>query len=118
MYLFGKQKIYFYEHVLPLYERLSTDDLLNRCSSGQTNNANESLHGVIWSKCPKTILTAKRKVEALVAEGVCTYNEGYLLTMTKLYTKAGISPGNNTADLAQKKDSRRLRLRKERNRKI
>lgn len=93
---------------------MSTDDLLKRCSSGKTQNANESLHGAIWSKCPKTIFTAKRKLDAVVAEGICLYNEGHAMTITKLFSKAGISPGSNTLRLAQKTDSHCLRLRKER----
>lgn len=103
-----------YKHLLPLYNRLSSDDLLKRCSSGKTQNANESLHAVIWSKCPKTIFTGLKKLQALVAEGVCLYNEGHLQTMTKLYTKTGISPGINMVHLARKKDTHRLSLRNER----
>ncbi|KAG8261005.1 hypothetical protein J6590_084135 [Homalodisca vitripennis] len=78
-----------------------------------TQNENESLDGVIWSKCPKTICTAKRKLDALVAEGICLYNEGHAMIMTKLFSKAGISPGSNTVRLAQKMDSHRLRFRRE-----
>lgn len=99
---------------MPLYIRLSTDDLLQRCSLGKTQNANEALHGLIWSKCPKTTFTAKRRVEAAAGEGICVYNEGYLLTVTQLQAKVGVSPGSNTAHHAEKKDSHRLRLKKER----
>ena len=102
------------KYTMPLYLRLSSDELLKRCSLGKTQNANEALHGLIWSKCPKTTFTAKRRVDAAVGEGICTYNEGYLLTMMQLLAKRGTSPGRNTASLAEKKDSERLRLRKER----
>lgn len=103
-----------YEHVLPLYKRLSAEHLLKRCALGKTQNANESLHGLIWSKCPKITFTAKRRVEAAVGEGICVYNEGYLITMTNLLVQAGISPGSNTARFAREKDCQRLRLRKAR----
>lgn len=101
-----------YNHGLPLYHRLLTDNLLNRCSCGQMQNANESLHGLIWSKCPKSMFLSKRKIETLVSEGVSPYNEGYLITMTNLYTTTRISPGSYTVYHAKEKDACCLKLRK------
>lgn len=40
--------------VIHIYQRLGSNNLLSRCVDGKTQNANESLHGVLWSKCPKT----------------------------------------------------------------
>ncbi|KAG8318973.1 hypothetical protein J6590_101524 [Homalodisca vitripennis] len=51
---------------------------------------------------------------AAVGEGMCIYNEGYLLTMTQLLDQVGLSPGASTASHAKKRDSDRLRLRKAR----
>lgn len=48
--------------IIPLYNRLSADKLLERCVSGKTQNANESLHGVVWSKSPKTSFSSRKKV--------------------------------------------------------
>ncbi|KAG8321957.1 hypothetical protein J6590_034329 [Homalodisca vitripennis] len=56
----------------------------------------------------------KRRVMAAVGEGICIYNEGYLLTMTQLLDQVGLSPGASTASHAKKRDSDRLRLRKAR----
>ena len=39
--------------LLTVYKRLSDPELLRRCLRKRTQNANESLHGVIWSRCPK-----------------------------------------------------------------
>ncbi|GFS59943.1 uncharacterized protein TNCV_3957391 [Trichonephila clavipes] len=41
------------EKILPVYQRLVNDELLERCSAGKTQNANESIHSVIWKNCPK-----------------------------------------------------------------
>lgn len=103
-----------YKHMLPIYKRLSDEQLLKRCSLGKTQNANESLHSVIWSKCPKVTFSARRRLEAAVGEAISVYNEGYLITMANILEKAGVSPGLNTSRYAQKKDSHRLRLRKAR----
>lgn len=39
--------------ILPVYQRLASTELLSRCLSGKTQNANESVHSVIWKNCPK-----------------------------------------------------------------
>lgn len=62
---------------------------------------------------PQDYLQVK-KVKALVAEGVCLYNEGHLITMMNLFAMTGLSPGGNTVSLARKKDVHRLKLRKQR----
>lgn len=51
------------ENILPVYERLSDERLLSRCTQIGTQNANESLHHSIWSKCPKVQSTTKKKLE-------------------------------------------------------
>ena len=42
------------EHLQEVYLRLGHPDLLRRCLRGVTQNANESLHNKLWTKCPKT----------------------------------------------------------------
>ena len=39
--------------MIPIFQRLASDSLLERCAAGRTQNANESLHSRIWRKCPK-----------------------------------------------------------------
>ncbi|GBM68743.1 hypothetical protein AVEN_263567-1 [Araneus ventricosus] len=41
------------EKILPVYQRLASDEMLSKCISAKTQNANESLHSCIWRKCPK-----------------------------------------------------------------
>ena len=43
----------FLSKLKPIFDDLSSADLLSRCLDGYTQNANESLHGMIWSRCPK-----------------------------------------------------------------
>ena len=40
------------KEMIPIYERLSDPNLLKRMIRGKTQNANESLHNVIWSRVP------------------------------------------------------------------
>lgn len=53
------------KHILPVYKRLSTDELLKRCVNLGTQNPNESIHSAIWSKCPKSKNTSLKKVEVI-----------------------------------------------------
>ncbi|GBN21267.1 hypothetical protein AVEN_43982-1 [Araneus ventricosus] len=43
------------EKIMPVYQRRASTEILNRCTSAKTQNQNESLHGVIWNKCPKEV---------------------------------------------------------------
>ena len=43
----------FYDLLEPIFQRLSKNDLLNRCLRGMTQNQNESINGVLWGRCPK-----------------------------------------------------------------
>ena len=60
-----------------VYERLTADALLRRCERSATQNANESLNGLIWTMCPKESFCSKRTVETAVHLAVVTFNEGY-----------------------------------------
>lgn len=98
--------------MLPLYQRLSSDSLLNKCLAGKTQNANEALHNVIWSKCPKTIFTSKVKLEIGICEAISVYNTGYMKTCTSYQDAAGVSPGSHSFNIAKCFDKKRLRLSK------
>ena len=59
-----------------IFERLSDEKLLKRCLRGYTQNQNESLNNLLWSKCPKRIFCGKRKLEAAAAQAVIIWNMG------------------------------------------
>lgn len=67
----------------PIYERLSSTDLLERCKRLGTQNANESLHSKIWAKCPKSRLASRRRYEASATKAVSEFNMGLSATLKK-----------------------------------
>lgn len=71
----------FFEYILPVYQRLAEDKLLERCKSCATQNSNESLHSMIWSKCPKDKFTHSNKIKTSVFEAVCEYNIGIVRSL-------------------------------------
>ena len=62
--------------IMPVYQRLASNELLARCTAGKTQNANECLHSVIWSKCPKEVFVSKKKLEIAVTLAISEFNMG------------------------------------------
>ena len=56
-------------------EDLGADKLLERCLDGETQNVNESLHNVIWTRCPKSVNAGRSTHEIAVASAVLYFND-------------------------------------------
>ena len=41
--------------IKPIFVHLSNDSLLEKCLHHKTQNVNESLNGLIWNRCPKSV---------------------------------------------------------------
>lgn len=76
--------------LLPVYEKMCSEEMLQKVVDGGTTNTNESFHNQIWSLCPKTQFHSAQYVKTSVALAACFYNEGYLWTMSNLLTFCGI----------------------------
>lgn len=96
--------------ILPVYQRLASNELLARCTSGKTQNANESLHSVIWQNCPKETFVSKKRLEMSVISSVSNYNFGCLNSL-------GMQKDINLQSLiiAERRDKRRISQAKNRN---
>ncbi|GFW44902.1 uncharacterized protein TNCV_4512161 [Trichonephila clavipes] len=57
--------------IMPIYQRLASNELLERCIRCVTQNANESLHSIIWGKCSKETSATLRRVTIAVCDAVC-----------------------------------------------
>ncbi|GFX95027.1 uncharacterized protein TNCV_3046591 [Trichonephila clavipes] len=64
------------EKIFPVYQRLANDELLERCREGKTQNANESIHSVIWKNFPKETFVSKKRLEMSVISAIGGYNFG------------------------------------------
>ncbi|GFU12572.1 uncharacterized protein TNCV_4244821 [Trichonephila clavipes] len=62
--------------IMPIYQRLTSNELLQRCIRCVTQNANESLHSIIWGKCSKETSATLRRVTIAVCDAVCEFNLG------------------------------------------
>ena len=68
--------IWIHELLKPIFTELSNDELLKKCLHGKTQNANEALNNIIWTKCPKNIYVEKDVLELGVNSAVLEFNEG------------------------------------------
>ena len=92
------------EHVKEVYIRLAHVDFLKRCTLGKTQNANESLHSVVWSKCPKTTFVGLERVVSATCSAVSQFNAGIRVTMKNLCEVMQVSSGAHLLASAEKAD--------------
>ena len=64
------------ELVKPIYERLSKDDLLERCLDEKTQNQNKLLNGMIWNRFPKEVFIGSDVLKLGVYDAFAHFNTG------------------------------------------
>lgn len=95
------------EAIRPVYEALSRDDLLQRCTGGNTQNDNECFNSCLWKLVPKHLHCGEQtvKIAAYISAGI--FNEGYS-SILKTMQALGIVLGRNSVNFATKTDDRRV----------
>ncbi|KAK7089330.1 uncharacterized protein [Littorina saxatilis] len=78
--------------IRPVFETLTQDSLLERCLHGGSQNTNESLHNMIWERCPKTTYVGRKRLCIAVADATIVYNEGELGRLD-IFSELGMEPG-------------------------
>ena len=96
------------EHVKEVYTRLAHVDLLKPCKLGKTQNADESLHSVMWSKCHKTTCVGLARVGSATCSAVSQFNAGIKVTIKNLYEVMQVPSVAHLLASAEKADRRRL----------
>lgn len=94
--------------IMPVYQRLASDEILGRCTVGKTQNPNESLHSVIWTKCPKEVFVSKKKLEIAVTSGISEFNMGSEITQKLKAEVTGVELSASGQKLGAMRDKRRL----------
>lgn len=65
-----------FQKIKPVFMDLCSESLLKKCLHGKTQNANESLNGVIWKKCPKDFFVGKSTWVMSVDAAIINFNAG------------------------------------------
>lgn len=96
------------EVIQPLFDRLGDEAFLVGCEKCYTQNANESLHHVIWSMAPKEAYTSPQEVNIAISLGVLQFNRGYYATYSDVTARMNIEVCSEMKSAWQKIDSDRL----------
>ena len=98
------------ERITPIFRDLANVSLLKNCTRTMTQNANESLHHVIWSLVLKEQYNSPDEVQLGVDMGILFFNQGRLQTVTDLYsTDPSLHLTDASCKILQGIDSKRVR---------
>ena len=70
----------------PVVRDLSSDQLLQRCIHGQTQNAIEAFNHILWQKCPKQVFVGRDTLQLSLYSAVINFNIGFSGIMQVLRT--------------------------------
>ena len=91
----------------PIFQKLSSAELLSTCQKGLTQNANESINGVVWSRCPKRVFCGRQRFTISVCDAIIQFNEG-AKGRKRLFNKLNLEISFNAFTGLQKQDKVRL----------
>lgn len=95
------------DYIKPVFTRLSSDELLSKCTHGGTKNANEAYHHLLWARCPKEKFCGKSGIELATSISTITFNDGEC-GLSRAFADMGLSVGRYHALYAQEFDTRRV----------
>ena len=81
--------------LIPIYNELSSNELLQKCLHGKTQNQNESFNAMIWERLPKTKYNSLIQLELATFDAVAHFNFGHKATVL-IYEKLNMIPGKYT----------------------
>ena len=80
------------ELIKPIFRDFASPELLKKCLHGQTQNLNESVNSVIWSRIPKTVFVGLETLHLGVYDAIATFNDGNIVrckTLKNMEVKIG-----------------------------
>ena len=96
------------QKIVPIYKRMSDENLLKRMLHGKTQNQNESFNATIWLRCPKTSFMGMRRVRGAVARAASAFNEG-ATSLTTIFHKMYIEPTETMIAACHRENRKRIR---------
>lgn len=90
-----------------IYEKLSQNELLERCLGSNTQNDNESFNACVWRLAPKHVFCGKKILEIATYTAACIFNEGQK-PILKILEVMGCSLGPGSLSFAEDCDNARV----------
>jgi len=96
------------EKIKPVFEVLSSNELLKKCAHGGSQNTNESFHQLIWLRCPKSGFVGRARLELAVNDSVIVYNDGEQKRLC-IFQALGLNAGCHLQRGLYKLDEKRVK---------
>lgn len=96
------------EELKPTFRALSDPELLKKCLKGKTQNPNESLNNLIWSRIPKRTFVSLDTLRFGAFDAILSYNDGNL-SKIKVMEELGFVAGLNMVKAMRRLDWERIR---------
>lgn len=94
--------------IKPTFVDLLDPNLLSKCLHGKTQNINECLNNVIWTRIPKQTFVTLSTLKLGVADAIGCFNDGNIFCCRTL-KELGVKPGDFCLKAMQQLDKRRIR---------
>lgn len=113
----GSERVYKHHHSLPetvmkaikpIFKDLSATELLKKCLHGRTQNQNESVNNVIWTRIPKNVFVEIDTLHFGVYDAIATYNKGNIIKCNVLQ-RLDVMPGKYMVSAMMSIDNERKR---------
>ena len=98
---------WIYNIIKPIFVDLSDETLLRKCLHGLTQNVNEALNQIIWTKIPKSIFVGKHLLEMGVHSAIIEYNDG-ATCVGKVLKLLGVEAGYFYEKATIKRNTKRI----------
>ncbi|GFX03860.1 uncharacterized protein TNCV_4677651 [Trichonephila clavipes] len=95
------------EAMQPVFRDLANPELLKKCLHGGTQNPNESVNNVIWSRVPKKTFVQLEVLSLGTYDAVSSFNMGNVSKL-EILRKMCIEPGDYTVQAMECLDKQRL----------
>ncbi|GFV93213.1 uncharacterized protein TNCV_573521 [Trichonephila clavipes] len=95
------------EAMRPVFRDLANPELLKKCLHGGTQNPNESVNNVIWSRVPKETFVQLEVLSLSTYDAVSSFNMGNVSKL-EILRKMCIEPGDYTVQAMECLDKQRL----------
>lgn len=89
-----------------MFNTLSDESLLEKCTHGGTQNSNESFHNVTWTRSPKTVFVDRNRQELAVADATIVFNDGEVGRL-EVFRRLGLNVGKHQMKYAIAIDTKR-----------
>lgn len=96
------------DEIKPIFRSLSDPELLRRCLLEKSQNINESLNNVIWSRLPKRTFVNLSTLRFGTFEAVLSFNDGGI-SKCKIFEQLGLKVGRYLIAAKKQQDEERVR---------